>query len=280
MCYRSRVPLYETLASASDPRFEPYRDLRDRDARAQGYEGSFIAEGEVVLRVLLARAPERVRSVLLLEKRQPVLAEALAALGPDVPVYCAPTSVMSEVVGFPIHRGVLALASRGPAREASELLAGLPSSSLVVGVCGVTNHDNVGGIFRNAAAFGGGAVLLDGASCDPLYRKAIRVSVGASIAVPFARGGSELDLVRGLLGSGYAVFALTPRGELDVTALDARSVPERAALVVGAEGTGLAPETMALARGLRVTMAPGWDSLNVAVACGIGLHALRAARPG
>ena len=274
------MPRPEPLDSAADPRFAPYRDLRDRDARAEGHEGRFIAEGEVVLRVLLARAPERVRSVLLLDKRRGGLDDALGALGPEVPVYTAPEAGMSAVVGFPIHRGVLALASRGPSRARRELLAGLPASSLVVGVCGVTNHDNVGGIFRNAAAFGADAVLLDGASCDPLYRKAIRVSVGASIAVPFARGGAELDVARGLLEAGYAVFALTPRGELDVVALGPEDVPPRSALVVGAEGTGLAAETMALARGLRVTMAPGWDSLNVGVACGIGLHALRAARRG
>ncbi len=272
------VPRFEPLTSVDDPRFEPYRDLRDRDARAPhqhgGHEGAFIAEGEVVLRVLAERAPARVRSVLLLEKRRATLEDALARLGPDVPVYLAPERVMSEVVGFPIHRGILALGARGPEVSAEALLAGLAAAprSLVVGVCGVTNHDNVGGIFRNAAAFGASAVLLDGASCDPLYRKAIRVSVGAALAVPFARGGTEQALVTALEHAGYTVFALTPRGAEDVATLT--SAPPRAALVLGAEGEGLAEGTIARARGLRIGMAPGWDSLNVAVASGVALHRL------
>ena len=268
------MPQYERLDDGEDSRFEPYRALRDRDAR--GRDGVYIVEGEVVLRVLVAHDPEAIVSVLLLDKRRDKLDDALVRLPSDTRVLLAPEAVMSAVVGFPIHRGVLALARRPSAAAASDLLGSCAVSprSLVVGICGVTNHDNVGGIFRNAAAFGADAVLLDGATCDPLYRKALRVSVGASLAVPFARVKDEDEMLVCLEAAGFFPYALTPRGEIDVRGLREADLPSRTALVVGAEGTGLSARTLARARGLRITMSQGWDSLNVAVASGIALHAL------
>jgi tRNA G18 (ribose-2'-O)-methylase SpoU len=148
-----------------------------------------------------------------------------------------------------------------------------------VGISGVTNHDNVGGIFRSAAAFGASAVVLDRASCDPLYRKALRVSVGASCRVPFAFVDSEADLVDALLDGGFTPYALSPRGEEDLRDLRADELPARVALVCGAEGAGLSERTLARVRGLRMTMAEGWDSLNVSVAAGIALHAIARTPP-
>ncbi len=268
------MPHFERLDTAEDPRFEPYRELRDRDAR--GRDGVFIVEGEVVLRVLVARDPGAILSVLLLDKRREKLDDALARLPAGTRVFLAPEPVMSAVVGFPIHRGVLALARRPSTVAASDLLGARARSSrsLVVGVCGVTNHDNVGGIFRNAAAFAADAVLLDGATCDPLYRKAIRVSVGASLAVPFARVLDEDEMLTCLEAAGFVAYALTPRGALELRGIREADLPSRIALVVGAEGAGLSARTLARARGLRITMAEGWDSLNVGVATGIALHAL------
>lgn len=238
----------------------------------------FIVEGEVVLRVLAARDPTQIVSVLLLDKRQEKLDDVLASLPPGTPVFLAPEPVMSAVVGFPIHRGVLGLAKRREPPRAAELLAALGPTALVVGVAGVTNHDNVGGIFRNAAAFGAGAVLLDGRTCDPLYRKAIRVSVGATLAVPFAWVADEDEMLACLDAAEIVSYALTPRGEIDLHELRAAELPPRVALLLGAEGTGLSDRTLARAQGLRITMASGWDSLNVSVASGVALHAL-SARP-
>ncbi|MBK8217259.1 MAG: RNA methyltransferase [Myxococcales bacterium] len=266
------MPTFATLTSASDPRFEPFRDLRDRDAR--GRDGEFIVEGEVVLRAALAARPELVRVVLLLDKRREKLADALALLPETTPVLLADEATMSEVVGFPIHRGILALARRPAPVTARDLLGSVGPRAVVVGISGVTNHDNVGGIFRSAAAFGASAVVLDRASCDPLYRKALRVSVGASCRVPFAFVDSEAELVDALVDAGFTPYALSPRGAEDLRDVRIDALPERVALVCGAEGPGLSDVTLERVRGLRMTMAEGWDSLNVSVAAGIALHAM------
>jgi tRNA G18 (ribose-2'-O)-methylase SpoU len=121
------------------------------------------------------------------------------------------------------------------------------------------------------AAFGTDAILLDRGSCDPLYRKAIRVSVGASLIVPFARGGTGGDLVDALLAAGFTVMALSPGG---AEPLESCRRGRRMALLLGAEGPGLPPEILARARSVRIPMAPGFDSLNVATASGIALHHL------
>jgi tRNA G18 (ribose-2'-O)-methylase SpoU len=140
-----------------------------------------------------------------------------------------------------------------------------------VGLSGIANHDNMGGIFRNAAAFGADAVLLDAACCDPLYRKAIRVSVGAALTVPFARLRPDQDLAQALAGAGLEVVALSPRGAAELCEL--RCGP-RVAVLFGAEGPGLAPELLARTRTVRIAMAGDFDSLNVATTSGLVLHQL------
>ena len=184
---------------------------------------------------------------------------------PDVPVYVVPQAVMDRVVGFPIHRGVLALGARGEALSADKLMS---RGRLWVGLVGLTNHDNVGSIFRNAAAFGVDGVLLDDATCDPLYRKAIRVSAGTSLVVPFARSGSAEQLLDLVEAKGIEPVALTPRGEETIDDLS----PKPRVLLLGTEGPGLPDDVMRRARRVRIDMAPGLDSLNVAVASGIALH--------
>jgi tRNA G18 (ribose-2'-O)-methylase SpoU len=182
---------------------------------------------------------------------------------------------MNRVVGFPIHRGVLAVGRRGTQVSPRELLAGLGPRALVVGLIGIANHDNVGGIVRNAAAFGADAALLDATSCDPLYRKAIRVSAGASLRVPFARGGLASDLLRELAAAGYEVLALSPGGRESLREI---AFGARTALLLGAEGHGLPPAILSGTRSVRVPMAPGFDSLNVATASGIALYEACSAR--
>jgi len=178
------------------------------------------------------------------------------------------------VVGFPIHRGILALVRR-PERSAEAVIAGLPARALVVALVGVANHDNMGGVFRNAAAFGADAVLLDDTCCDPLYRKAIRVSVGAALTVPFARAGSAEAMAERLAAAGFELAALSPRGEDELGAL---RLGPRAAVLLGAEGPGLPEAILRRVRTVRIAMAGGFDSLNLATTSGIVFHHLSASR--
>ncbi|HEV2563787.1 MAG TPA: RNA methyltransferase [Microvirga sp.] len=257
------------VSDPDDPRIEAYRAVRERDLA--GRQHSFIAEGEVVLRLLLKQTRFRIESLLLAENRVGALSDALHLLAPDVPVYTANRRVMDAIVGFPIHRGILAIAHRAPLPPAAELLAQMPEEAVVVGLIGLANHDNVGGIFRNAAAFGAGAVLLDRETCDPLYRKAIRVSVGSALVVPFTRVGSAEAMVQALQEASFDVMALSPSGR---EILSQVRPSRRTALLLGAEGPGLPADLLARTRTVSIPMSGGFDSLNVATTSGIALHHL------
>ena len=252
-----------------DPRLSDYRDVRERDLA--GRDG-FMAEGQVVLEKLVRGGRHKLRSVLVAEKRMAALGALLAELPKEVPVYAAGQAVMDAVVGFPIHRGILAVGERRPL-DAHALLACMPKRALVVGLVGIANHDNMGGLFRNAAAFGADALLLDDSCCDPLYRKAIRVSVGAALTTPFARAGNPQSLCKLLGQNGFSVVALSPQGRIDLADF---SPPARTAALFGAEGPGLPQELLVGVQSLRIPMAGGFDSLNVATASGIVLHHLAA----
>jgi tRNA G18 (ribose-2'-O)-methylase SpoU len=260
------------IADPADPRIEPYRAVRERDL--VGRSGLFVAEGRVVLEKAVCAGRHPIRSLLVAEPRVAGLEPVIAALAPEVPVYVAAQAVMDAVAGFPMHRGVLAVGERR-AEAAEALLTRLPAQALVVGLSAIANHDNMGGIFRNAAAFGADAVLLDAACCDPLYRKAIRVSVGAALTTAFARLGPGEDLAQVLAGAGFEVVALSPRGEVELAEL---ACGPRTAALFGAEGPGLAPELLARTRSVRIEMAGDFDSLNVAVTSGLVLYQLRQRR--
>ena len=257
-----------TIEDPDDPRLADYRQVRERDLA--GRDGAFIAEGRVVVEKLIAGGRHPLRSVLAAQHRIASLQGLFAGLADEVPVYAAGQAVMDAVVGFPIHRGLLAAGQRAET-AASGLVAGLPDRSLMLGLVGIANHDNIGGLFRNAAAFGADAVLLDDSCCDPLYRKAIRVSVGAALTTPFARAGSAMDLVARLEAAGFAILALSPAGALELA--DLKPAP-RTAVLFGAEGPGLPAEVLARARTVAIPMAGGFDSLNVATSSGIVLHHL------
>ena len=190
-----------------DPRVAPYRDVRERDL--VGRKGLFVAEGAVVLNVLFGgRALHRPLSLLIAEKRVARLAGLLAKVPEGMPVYAAAQPVIDAITGFHIHRGILAIGERAPMPSPEALLSGLGGRALVVVLSAIANHDNMGGICRNAAAFGADAVLLDSDCCDPFYRKAIRVSVGAALTLPFARiatAEAALDL---LSAHGFQTLAL------------------------------------------------------------------------
>lgn len=254
-----------------DPRVAAYRDIRERDL--VGREGLFIAEGEVVLRMLLRQALHRPVSILIAEKRVPALAGLLAEAPAGVPVYAAGQAVLDRVAGFPLHRGILAVGRRGDLPDAASLLRRAGPQAIVVVLSGIANHDNMGGIFRNAAAFGASAVLLDSDCCDPLYRKAIRVSVGAALAVPFARLARGEDVLALLAASGFTALALSPAGASELADVAADG---RVAALFGTEGPGLAADLLSRSRTVRIGMAAGIDSLNVATASGVVLHHLAA----
>ena len=258
-----------------DPRIAAFRDIRERDLT--GREGLFIAEGEVVLRTLLSSASVcRPRAILLADKRVAGLAKMVAAAPRGTPVYAAGQAVLDAIAGFPLHRGILALGEKPEPADAATLLADLGEDTVVVAASGIGNHDNIGGLFRNAAAFGAGAVLLDDLCGDPFYRKSIRVSVGAVLRMPIARPLPLTGLVDTLEAAGFEVIALTPSA---VETLSELRPGGRRALLLGSEGPGLPPEIIARCRPVGIRMSGGFDSLNVAATSAIALHQMTAGRP-
>jgi len=250
-----------------DPRVAAYLDIRERDLA--GRQGRFIAEGKVVLDMLLSGGRFAAESVLVLENRLAGLGDTLRKAQADLPVYVVAGEVMDRIAGFHMHRGILAIGLKGSDLPAEALLETLPARALVVVPIGIANHDNIGSIFRNAAAFGANAVLMDDSCCDPLYRKAIRVSVGAALKVPFASFTGTAGLMATLAAHGFEQFALSPSGQTDIRQAKAA---QRLALYLGTEGEGLPKNLLERLHTVRINMAEGFDSLNVAAASAIALH--------
>ncbi len=261
------------IEDADDPRVAFYRDIRERDL--VGREGVFVAEGEVVLRALLGPASRfEVASIMVAANRLDTVEAMLLASSP-LPVFVAGQSVMDRIAGFPVHRGLLGIGVIGTPLSVMAVLAGLGPRALLVVAMGIANADNLGGIIRNAAAFGADAVLIDGQCCNPLYRKAIRVSVGTALTLPVARLQPDEDILSLLAAAGFATIALSPGGGRELT--EVRPIA-RMALVLGAEGDGLPAGVLARADTVRISMAGGVNSLNVAVTSGIALYQLSLAR--
>lgn len=278
--------IVESIDDPRDPRLDDYRDLRHTDLRAAGI---LVAEGRAAVTHLLAATRFAVRSIVttpsMLEALRGLLAGArgdLPARG-DVPVRVATHGVIREVAGFAFHRGCLAAADRGPALAPADLVAPPGPRTLVI-LEGLADPENVGGAFRNAMAFGAGAALLSPGCADPFNRKAIRVSSGGTLRVPWASASAWPGApawpaaVHDVRAAGYTVVALTPDGAHDLR--DLVALPGRRALLVGSESPGLsAPARAAAHLTARIAMAPGVDSLNVATATGIALHHLFAHAP-
>jgi tRNA G18 (ribose-2'-O)-methylase SpoU len=261
-----------------DPRVREYAHLRAATLRlrAEGPEGArdgiFIAEGELVIERAL-RLGYRMRSLLLLEQRL----ERFRRLAPeDVPVYAASSELMRAITGFSVHRGVLASFDRKPLPEAGEVLRG---ARRVVVLEDVSNHTNVGAIVRSASALGIDALLLDPASCDPLYRRSLRISMGEALSLPQARTEALPGGLAPLRAAGFTLVALTPdAGAVDIAEVAAAG-HVRLALLLGSEGTGLSPGVLAeVDVRVRIPLNAGVDSLNVAAAAAIAFYALRPAR--
>jgi tRNA G18 (ribose-2'-O)-methylase SpoU len=261
----------EQVESPDDPRVADFVGLTD-GARRMKHEpgaGFFIAEGEkVIARTAAAGYPPR--ALLLSPQRLADLSPAVAAL--DCPVYVASYEVLQAVTGFHVHRGALASFGRLPLPTAADVLA---TASRVVVMEAVTNHTNLGAVFRSAAALGMDAVLLSPTSCDPLYRRTIRVSMGQVFSVPYAFLDRWPEGINDVRAAGFRVLALTPQP----SATDLASVrvgdDERVALVFGAEGPGLTEEVMAASdERVRIPMAAGVDSLNVGAAAAVACWVL------
>lgn len=254
----------------ADPRLDDFRDLNSTDRRPDlpSGKGLVIAEGVLVAQRMLASrfAP---RAFLGTDRRLAELADDL--VGCDAPYYRASAEVMAEVVGFHLNRGVLAAASRAPELSVSEVLDGARTIAVLEGV---NDHENLGSIFRNAAGLNVDAVLFGAGCADPLYRRAVRVSMGHALLVPYARATSWPDELKMLKDNDFRLVAMTPGvGSVPLaTALD-ELVEDKVAVLVGAEGPGLAEHTMrACDVRARIPMSRGTDSLNVATAAALAFY--------
>lgn len=258
-----------TLTDANDARLDPYRNIRERDLVKR--HKLFVAEGKSVLAVLSAQTRIKIQSVLVLENRLGSVQAILEGLDDSIPVYVVNREIIDTVAGFPMHRGVLAIGERPYSCDQPPALDAAAEWRTVIALSAIANHDNMGSIFRNAAAFGADAVLLDANCCDPLYRKAIRVSVGGALNVPFHVFETSDAMTRWLTGHDFSIAALSPAGQ---TPLSQWQPPQKTALLMGAEGPGLPAEVLTQHQAISIEMDNNFDSLNVATATGIALHHL------
>jgi tRNA G18 (ribose-2'-O)-methylase SpoU len=262
----------ERVTRLDDRRLAEYRNIRDPELLRR--RGLFMAEGRMVVERLLDLAGHgyRVQSLLLNDASFAALRDRLQQR-PDIPVFVCSADELASTVGFNLHRGCLALAERPPERDASSIKT---NAEVLLVLEAVADADNVGSAFRNAAAFGAGGVLLSPTSCDPLYRKAIRTSMGSVLRVPYARLGNWPDDLAALKTDGFTLVALTPREcAIDLPRCARRQPHQKLALLVGSEGPGLTPAAEAFADVcVRIPMQPEVDSLNLATATGIALYYL------
>jgi tRNA G18 (ribose-2'-O)-methylase SpoU len=256
----------------TDSRLTDYRSLTDVALRMsiEAPHGLFIAEGALVIERALT-AGYRLRSALMtrewLERTAPCLHDT------DAPVYVGSDATLRALTGFHVHRGALAAVQRRAVPSVDDVVG--PARRLAV-IEDIVNHTNLGAIFRTAAALGVDGVVISPQSADPLYRRAVRVSMGAVFTVPYARATSWPAAIAELGAAGLRTLALTPSSDaIDLDRLDI-DPEERLAVVVGTEGEGLSPAALACCDlAVRIPMAAGIDSLNVATAAGIALWALR-----
>ena len=250
-----------------DPCLAGYRSVSDGELLRR--RNRFVAEGRLVVERLLD-GEHVVESVLLNEASYRALEDSLARLPRHVPVYICETDEFAAITGFNLHRGCLALVERPIARQLIDVVG---DAALILVLEAVTDADNVGSVFRNAAAFGARVVLSE-TCCDPLYRKAIRTSMGSVLRTPYARireWPRDLDVLK---REGFTVVALTPHeGAIDLASCARRPPGDRMALLVGSEGPGLTAEALAMAHiRVRIPIRAAVDSLNLATATGIALH--------
>jgi tRNA G18 (ribose-2'-O)-methylase SpoU len=262
------------VESAADPRLRDYTGLRDVNLRKslEAEHGLFIAEGaKVIRRAVSAGYP--VRSLLMSRRWLDDMGDVVEAAeaGGQTPCYVLAPDVLAQLAGFDVHRGALASMDRLPLPAVADVVGG---ARRIVVLEDIVDHTNVGAIFRGAAAFGIDGVVLAPRCADPLYRRSVKVSMGAVFTVPYARMSNWYDGLGELRGLGFLVLALTPAPDA-VPIEDAASTGERVALVLGTEGDGLSSrwQTDADVR-VRIPISPAVDSLNVAAAAAVACYAL------
>ena len=266
------------IATVDDPRVHDFRSMSDPALMRE--RGLFVAEGRLAVERLLA-SRFRTRAVLLTDSLLARLAPALAARvadgdGPDV--LLTDSEELRQITGFRFHRGCLALGERPPRSAHDALPSGLDADRPLVALEGVSNPDNVGSIFRSAAAFGAAAIVLSPACADPLYRKAIRTSMGTTLTLPYHAAEQWPEELRRVRASGAHLAALTPEpAASDREAFVRRSSGAPLALLFGNEGEGVSRAALELCdERVRIDIEPAVDSLNVATAAAIVLQRLRA----
>jgi len=264
----------ERVDDAADPRLSDYRDLRDASERRR-IEGDefFVAEGPTSIERLLA-SNHRVRSVLVSEQKYARMAVLLDPI--DAPVYVVDKALLRDIVGFDLHRGAIAAADRRPHPELGALLA--DSRRLAV-LEGLNDPENLGAIARSARAFGVDAFVLDPTCIDPYTRRTVRVSMGEILFLPSYRSTADewpAGVLDHLHDAGFETWAMTPADDSDD--IWSLTFGDRVAVVLGAEGPGITPHTMAAAtRRVRIPIAADVDSLNVGAAAAVTFAVL--ARP-
>ncbi|MGV9641219.1 TrmH family RNA methyltransferase [Streptomyces sp. NPDC003333] len=265
-----------TVDDPDDPRLRDYTGLTDVDLRRrrEPAEGLFIAEGEKVIR----RAKEagyEMRSMLLSAKWIDVMRDVIDEL--PAPVYAVSPDLAEQVTGYHVHRGALASMQRKPLPSATDLLH---TARRVVVMESVNDHTNIGAIFRSAAALGMDAVLLSPDCADPLYRRSVKVSMGAVFSVPYARLEPWPKALETVREAGYSLLALTPDEKAKTLDQAAPHRMDRVALMLGAEGGGLSRQALAAAdEWVRIPMSHGVDSLNVGAAAAVAFYAVATGRP-
>ncbi|MCI3929430.1 TrmH family RNA methyltransferase [Streptomyces sp. AN091965] len=266
----------ETIEDPDDPRLRDYTGLTDVELRRrrEPAEGLFIAEGEKVIRRAKLAGYE-MRSMLLSAKWVDVMRDVIDEV--PAPVYAVSPELAERVTGYHVHRGALASMQRRPLPTADELLR---THRRVVVMEAVNDHTNIGAIFRSAAALGMDAVLLSPDCADPLYRRSVKVSMGAVFSVPYARLDSWPKGLEGVCAAGYDLLALTPDEKAKTLDEVAPHRMERVALMLGAEGEGLSRQALVAAdEWVRIPMAHGVDSLNVGAAAAVAFYAVATGRP-
>ena len=271
------TPVIVRIDSLDDPRVEDFRNVPDPLLVRR--RGLFVAEGRLVVERLLTSPGYCLRALLLTETALAHLQRRALWDGLEVPVYLTSPSLLQDIGGYHFHQGCLGLAERPRSASLHDVVDAVRPGRPLLVLERVGNPDNVGGIFRNAAALGAGAVVLSPGCADPLYRKSVRTSLGAVLLVPHAVADDWPAALRALGRRGWAVVALTPdEGALPLGRYEP-PVGARLALLLGNEGDGLSREALAGADvRVRIPVEPPVDSLNVATAAAVALHDLRTRR--
>lgn len=255
-----------TITDSNDPRLSVYKNIKEKDII--GREKQFIAEGKVVLSVLLHAKHFSAQSMIIVEARLPGMMPLLQQTQPDCLIFCVSQNIMDMVAGFHVHRGILGIGKRIEQPSLIDFITQLPKNAVIPILCGISNHDNMGSIFRNSAAFAANGIIIDKTSCDPLYRKSIRVSVGAALKIPYTQGETIETIVDALDKAHFEIYSLTPSAE---NILHNAKKSARTALIFGTEGDGLPIEILKRTKTLRIPIAQDFDSLNVATSTGLAL---------